>query len=182
MKQIIEYSWKAIKEECEKFQEKDCNIKFNDDRFSEYDKNFREQYKSIMERFMKETRELDSHKQAAIIVTSVLHSQVIEHSVEEDNISIVPQLIALNVALSYMLDRLNEKLKKKHLKKIEEYKLPVAIACETPYVEIMSRILYYEQNEKDMSFNVLELADRFFLIEYINLLENNIEPCILRED
>lgn len=181
MRKTIDFAWKAMKTECERFQEKDSTIIFDEAKFDVFSELFRKQYKDIMNNFMKDTTELDSHKQAAIITISALRSKAIQHNVEGDNISIVPQLIAINVALSYMNDRLNELLSKKKLKEIEQYRLPVAIACDTPYIEIMSRILYYEQVCENMDFNVLELADRYFLLEYINLLEHKIEPFILKE-
>lgn len=182
MRKTIDFVWKAIEKECKKFQKKDSTITFNKDCCKKFDDIFRNYYNDIMARFMKETKELDAHKQAAIIILSCLESSAITHNAEKGSISIAPELIAINVGLSYMNDRLNEKLVKKKLKKIKNYSLPIAIACNTPYIEIMSRLLYYEQNEDDMRFNVLELSDRLFLIEYITLLENGINPCDLKEN
>ena len=83
--------------------------------------------------------------------------------------------------MSYMNDRLNELLKKKRIeRRIPQYSLPLAISCETPYMEIICRLLYYNKNEEDMCFNVLELSDRYFLLEYINLIQNGIEPYLLK--
>lgn len=181
MRKTIEFAWKSIRQECERFQKDDSSIVFNESQYDTFSSLFREQYNSIMNRFMKETTELDSHKQAAIITISALKAHIVEHEVDEGVISIVPQLIAINVGLSYMNDRLNENLTKKHIKEIAQYTLPIAVACDTPYIEIMSRILYYEQYEADMDFNVMELADRYFLIEYINLMQHRIEPYLLKQ-
>ena len=181
MRKTIEFAWKAIEAECKRFQKNDSSIQFHKEKFDDFDKIFRERYHSIMDRFMKETTELDSHKQAAIITISALEAEIVQQDVSEGQISIVPQLIAINVGLSYMNDRLNDVLSKKRLGRIGRYILPVAIACDTPYIEIMSRILYYEQTQEDMSFNVLELADRFFLLEYINLMDKGIEPYALKD-
>lgn len=181
MRNTIEFVWKAIKSECEKFQNEDPTIKFNDQKHDAFKNLFTDYYDNIMDRFMRDTTELDSHKQAAIITISCLESNIVEHKVESDQISIVPQLIAINVGLSYMNDRLNEVLSKKHIRQIDQYDLPIAIACDTPYIEIMSRMLYYEQHEEDISFNILELADRYFLLEYINLIQQGIEPDLLKQ-
>lgn len=180
MKETINLVCKAVEQECKRFQRQDSSIIFNKENFQIFSDLFKRHYDDIMNRFMRDTRVLDAHKQAAIIIISILESKVVEHR-PEGKISIVAELIAINVALSYMIERLNEKLSKKHITKIEKYSLPIAIACDTPYIEIMSRILYYEQTEADMSFNILELSDRLFLIEYMNLLENGINPYELRE-
>lgn len=180
MKKTIEFAWEALREECKRFQSEDSAIKFHEERFEEFDGLFRKKYDDIMDRFMRDTTELDSHKQAAIITISALEAQAITHETESGAISIVPQLVALSVGLSYMNDRLNEVLAKKHIERIDKYMLPIATACDTPYIEIMSRLLYYEQNEQDMAFNVLELSDRYFLLEYINLLQHGIEPVMLK--
>lgn len=136
-----------------------------------------------MARFMQtDTGAMDAHKQAAILTISCLEANVIEHRLDDsEKISIVPQSTALNVTLSYMKRCMNDTLKEKGIaKRIDKYYLPVAIACDTPYQEIMCRLLYHEQTEKDMTLNVLELSDRYFLLEYINLLQRGIEPHTLK--
>lgn len=120
---------------------------------------FQEKYNDVMARFMQtDTGALDAHKQAAILTISCLEANVIEHRLDDSKkISIVPQSTALNVALSYMKRCMNDTLKEKGIaKRIDKYYLPVAIACDTPYQEIMCRLLYHEQTEKDMTLNVLE--------------------------
>lgn len=120
---------------------------------------FQEKYNDVMARFMQtDTGALDAHKQAAILTISCLEANVIEHRLDDSKkISIVPQSTALNVALSYMKRCMNDTLKEKGIaKRIDKYYLPVAIACDTPYQEIMFRLLYHEQTEKDMTLNVLE--------------------------
>lgn len=180
---IIESSWKIIEEEYEKCHQKYSELIFHSEKFDEFKQLFINQYNDIMKRFMKEdTTALDPHKQAAILTISCLKANIIEHKLEDsDKISIIPQMIAVNIGLSYMKDSMNKILKeKKSKKKIKQYYLPIAIACETPYSEIICRILYHEQNEPDMSFNILELSDRYFLLEYINLLQRGIEPHLLK--
>lgn len=181
MKEIIEYTWEQFKEQCEDFKKNEKNLVFHDENYNVYDELFRNKYQDVLKRFMKETTELDSHKQAALITICCLEADVITHEVDEGNISIIPEIIAVNVGMSYMNDRLNELLKKKRIeKRIPQYILPLAISCETPYMEIICRLLYYNKNEKDMCFNVLELSDRYFLLEYINLIQNGIEPYLLK--
>lgn len=181
MKEIIDYTWQQFKEQCEEFKENEPTLVFHTEKYDEYGALFRKKYDDILKRFMKQTTELDSHKQAAIITICCLEADVITHEVDEGSISIIPEIIAVNVGLSYMNDRLNELLKKKRIgKSIPQYILPLAISCETPYMEIICRLLYYNKNEEDMCFNVLELSDRYFLLEYINLIQNGIEPYLLK--
>lgn len=183
MENTIKYAWEAIEKECGRLAKKDPTLSFDAGKYNNFEKFFRTHYDSIMERFMRDTSELDSHKQAAIITVSCLESGAVAvEKTDEDMINIGPQIIALTVGLSYMNDRLNELLARKHLNyKIDAYTFPVAIACDTPYMEIMSRILYYEETEPDMQYNIMELSDRFFLLEYINLLQHGIEPMLLKD-
>lgn len=172
----------AIEKECEKLQKKDPSISFNSKNSEKFIQIFKDHYAEIINRFMKDTEELDSHKQAAIIVISCLESELIKADAPEGKINIAPQFVAVAVAISYMNDILQRKLEEKKIKlKTPDYIIPTSISCDTPYLEVVCRILYYEQNEKDMNFNVLELADRFFLMEYINLIQHGIEPVLLKE-
>ena len=181
MKEIIEYTWQQFKEQYEDFKKNEQNLVFHDENYDVYDELFRNKYQDILNRFMRETTELDSHKQAALITICCLEADVITHKVAEGTISIIPEIIAVNVGMSYMNDRLNELLNKKRIeRRIPQYSLPLAISCETPYMEIICRLLYYNKNEEDMCFNVLELSDRYFLLEYINLIQNGIEPYLLK--
>lgn len=183
-KSILLYAWVEIENAYKQYHEKYPTLEFRYDKFDDFSNLFITKYEDIMDRFMKEdTEALDAHKQAALLTVCCLELKIVEHKIDDpEKISIIPQLIAINVGLSYMLDCLNAKLFENGIiKKIEEYYFPVAIACETPYMEIMCRILYHEQTEQDMSFNVLELADRYFLLEYITLLQRRIEPALLKD-
>lgn len=183
-KSILAAAWLEIENAYKQYRDKYPTLRFNDDKFDDFSNLFNAKYNDIMHRFMKEdTKELDPHKQAALLTICCLKTNAIEHNVNNsEEISILPQLIAINVGLDYMKKCLNTRLWQNGiLKKIDEYYFPIAIACETPYIEIMCRILYHEQNEPDMSFNVLEWADRYFLLEYITLLQRRIEPTLLKD-
>lgn len=180
---IVDEAWSAITEMYEMYKISYPLLVFHNDKKKDFDKLFKAEYKNIMDRFMtEETDKLDSHKQAALLIICFLKLRIIEHSLDnKDEISIVPQLIAVNTGLSYMLTCLNDRLKEKNIKKkIERYYMPIATACDTPYPEILCRILYQEQHEPDMDFNILELSDRLFLLEYINLLQYGIEAQSLK--
>lgn len=181
---ILAAAWLEIENACKQYHEQYPSLKFNGDKYDDFRNLFQTKYDDIMGRFMKEsTKELDPHKQAALLTICCLETNVIEHEVDESKeMSILPQLIAIEVGLDYMKKCLNTRLWQNGiLIKIEDYYFPVAIACETPYIEIMCRILYYEQTEPDMSLSVLEWADRYFLLEYITLLQRRIEPALLKD-
>ena len=191
---LMDAAWVALKEQTKFFEGKYEGISFVDTK----KERFCEEYKNIYEEFKKnymgqtsseERNELDPHKQAAILVISSLKVGAVQHKVNEGEISILPQLVAINVALSFMNDELNKRLEEKNIcVTIKQYKLPIAIACDTPYAEVMARILYREQYNDEIkdivkaNFNLLELAENFYLLEYINLLQYGIEPELLRDE
>ncbi len=182
MDMLMDKVWETVKNLYDSYK-KDDNVKFDSAKKECFKQTFENHYNDIIKRFMNESTEvLDSHKQAAILTISLLESEAISCRCKENEINIAPYIIAIDLGLSYMNECLQSCLKKKNIAyKDIHYILPQAIACDTPYIEIMSRLLYYEQTEKDMSFNILELADRYFLLEYITLLRYDIEPEILKD-
>lgn len=180
---IVESAWKVIEKGYLKYYKQYPELIFHEEKKEDFEKAFQKRYEDVMLRFMQEgTGALDSHKQAAIITIVCLETNIIEHKLSDiETLSIIPQVIAVNAGLSYMRECMNDTLKEKGInKRIDKYYFPVAIACDTPYQEIICRLLYHEQTEPDMSFNVLELSDRYFLLEYINLLQRGIEPHTLK--
>lgn len=177
----------AIKERVSEISKSDDSLIYHAERESVYQKLFMEHYQTIMDNFMINTESLDWHKQAAIITITTLESEIVttkDSANENTEINILPEIVAIDVALSYMNDCLNVKIANKGIgKPLKKYYLPVAFSCNTKYVEILCRMLYYEKNGiAGMSFNVLELSDRYFLMEYINLIQNGIEPMFLKEE
>lgn len=181
MEKTIKYALEAIESACEMFHEKDDTVAFVRENEKNFSEEFKKNYAHIMNQYMKDTKELDSHKQAAIIVISAMKSGLVTAGYPDDKITLAPELILVKVALSYMNDILNQKLKQSSRFKINKFSLPLPLSCDTPYIEVMCRLLYYEQIGKE-HFNILELSDRFFLLEYINLLQNGIEPSLLKEE
>lgn len=184
---LIDNAWNTITEAYEIYKKKCPELIFHNDKKEKFDSCYKEMYSDVKKRFMtNDTDVLDSHKQAALLTICCLKLNIIEYSAlpqnNSDELHIIPQIIAINVGLSYMLQCLNDSLRVKKIdKQIQKYYFPVALACNTPYEKIVCRILYFEQHESDMNLNVLDLADRYFLIEYINLLQHGIEPCMLKE-
>lgn len=193
MEAVIGKVWDALKLTCEQIDGK-FGVSFHEENYSKFAEFFEKYYNLLLDQFMtNHTTELDEHKQAAVIVISAIESNAIQQSTVEDNITLAPYAVALNVGLSFLLDRINEKIQKRlgmnEKKTINEFYLPYPLACDTPYFESLCRILYFENGgtEKEgidypMKFNIVEWADRFFLLEFILLQQNKINPWQLREE
>lgn len=188
MKAVIDQVWDALRRTCEQIGEK-SGVMFCTENYGQFKSNFEKYYKLFLDDFMTEkTTELDEHKQAAVIIASAIEANVIHQEPRKGMIALAPYAVPLNVSLYFLLDRINEKLKKVGEKEISEFFLPFPLACDTPYFESLCRILYLENGGAEeervaypMSFSLVEWADRFFLLEYILLQQNSINPAQLRE-
>ncbi len=184
--QTAENFWSALENAYTIWSRKDDGntLSFHPERKAEFLELFDGYYETIKGQFMTlATKGLDAHKQAAIMVISVLEANIFEQSKMEGKVSLGVQAIVLDVALSYLEKSINGKLKEIGIHAIR-LELPMALACETSYFNILRRILYYENNENgsyEMKYNIIEWADRFFLLEYIVLLKNGIDPQIVKD-
>ncbi len=182
MTPLIENIWDLVKEIAEKYTQNDPNFIFRQNRYGDFKQSFEDNYNKIKKEYMLPSVEnLDRHKVASIIIVSLLEIKAISYKdLEKDNIFIGAELIALKVALAYLIAKLNEKLEEKNVnKKITEFIFPKAQSCETSYIEIMCRNLYYAK--RDYELNPLDLAERLFLIEYIALTKAGINPDVLKD-
>lgn len=187
----LEKLWKALNESYDIWRKKENgdSLIFFAERKKDFINKFIEYYDYIKTHYMtSETKALDTHKQISIMVISALETRIFEQNCEEDKIPLGPQAVVLDVALSFLLSSINSKLKDIKLQPIR-LRLPVALACETSYFDILRRMLYYEYSTvegwKEEGYkkivNILEWSDRFFLLEYIILLENGIDPRLVKD-
>lgn len=184
MTPLIDDVWKLLTVECQKYSQENPNFKFDASKKEDFKEYFIAQYKSIKRKYMHPSvKYLDRHKVASLITISILETNVISYdndNLDEDYIFIGAELISLKVGLAYMIAKLNEKLLSRGVdKKIEKVIFPNAQSCQTPYIEIICRNLFYAK--RDFVFNPLDLADRLFLVEYITLSSQNITPDILKD-
>ncbi|MBD5554753.1 MAG: hypothetical protein HDQ95_05225 [Roseburia sp.] len=174
-----------FEESSQDMQSNDSRIQFHPERETIFSDEFEKSYKYILNQFMIKDYEkegtLDHHKIAALIVICGIKSKFVSmNPVPEDTVFLGNESIALSVALSFMQSILNDKLQAARVnKRIEKYAFPKAWICRTQYYDIMVRNLYYAQEHWEL--NPLELAEKFFLIEYITLEKNGIDPNILCE-
>lgn len=179
-----ELAWRAIEGYYKNNRNGHCKeIKFNRTVKDSFIKMYKDNYDAILETYMDESVEaLDRHKQSAILIHCTIACKIFTPSrpLNEDEIFIGAQQIALMLGLSYMRDCLNDILQKNGMKTVDHYKFPVAFSCSTEYFDILTRDLYL-QSHKDNSVYILFLAHVLFFIEYITLKDHGIDDSVLRE-
>lgn len=180
MKPTIKNAWDLLKIA---YLNKEDNFNFDENLFEECYKHFKYWHKLIQKEFMKDPKkELDRHKIAAILTISIIQTRAITYNkqIQDDKIFIGGQLLAITCGLSYMQDQLNQLLTEHGYKTIDKYDLPSPFSCDTNYLEVLARNLYYQEFAEDSSgeklwrLNPLSLANDYYLIEYITLLTRGI--------
>ena len=141
-------------------------------------------YEEIREKHMKTKNDyLDRHKVAAITIASIIHAGLIRNTVNNptpNEVWVGLQYFALEIGLSYMLKRTNELLAEKGSpKQIITYHMPMSFSNDRAYIKTFSLLLYRMSPTEPEA--ILDLADRLFLVEYITLLYEGIDPLILKE-
>lgn len=181
MTPLIDSIWEKLTASSVVYGEENPHFAFQDDKKELFAQKMKSNYRKVKDEYMTTSVEnLDRHKVAAIIVISALEAEVIGYKdLDNDYVFIGAELIALNVGLSYMIDRLNERLDERQVgKRIQRFVFPDAQSCSTPCAEIICRNLYYAK--RDYGLNPIDLAERFFLLEYITLMKEGIDPNILK--
>lgn len=182
MTPLIENVWDLLRDEYDKYNQKNPNFKFDQTKKEDFERVFFDKYNFVKTKYMDSSVEdLDRHKVAALIIVSLLEINAFSYEgLDDDCIFIGAELLSLKAGFAYMVEKLNEKLSQKGChKKIEKINFPNAQSCETSYMDIMCRNLYYAKEEGKL--NPLDLADRLFLVEYIALLKEEIDPDILKD-
>lgn len=184
MKEIIDSTWDLLGVAVAQAKEKDENIIRNDASKDIYDKTFRLKYNFIKDNFMKESvKYLDRHKVTSIIISSIIEADAVVYkgNIPENNTFFGKYLIAVSVGLSYMQSKLNKLLKEKKQKEISEYYFPSAFSCNTHFFEIFARNLYFTHELTDWKLNLLDMSENLFMIEYMTLEKNGIDPRVLAD-
>ncbi len=164
-------------------------LSFHEEQKDLFGKSFEHYYDMILSECMtSDTKALDIHKQAAISIIAALESGIVTQSCNPNEIAMGPYTVVLNVALSLLFDSIIGKLNKIGQKgAVKSLSMPNPFACETPYFEVLTRLLCYEDStvQKNinypMTYNIFEWAERFFLLEYITYIENDIDPGLMQE-
>ena len=170
-------------------------ILFDKSKKTVFEDTFKDLYNDIKAHYMREDiTQLDHHKQAAILVYSLLKNSVVSSTKsgdiiygnnpreircqnDEKKIFVELERIALKSGLEYMANILNEHLSEIGEEPIGEYKLPTPISCDNDYYIVLIRQLFYDFHYGNISnpeVYILSLANVFYLIEYMNLKDKNI--------
>lgn len=119
---------------------------------------------------------LDRHKIAAILVSEGLKLDIVKHTKgsqphDDNKLFIGKEKLLLACAIHYLSKQINAAISENDngLQGMRMFTLPTAFSCKTPYIDILSRLIHYSQQNGTLS--PLELADRFFLLEYIAIRE-----------
>lgn len=181
MRQLIESVWESIKKAQQLYSEEQ-NIKFDVSEIKKdsFSKNFQNAYDAMKENYMSEdVVALDRHKVAALIICTIIEEKIVTYTnLDKDQIFLGAEMIALSVGLSYMQRSLNDRLQELSInKRITGYHMPTAMACKTDYFDIFARNLYFSKTRYIL--NPLDIADKLFLIEYLTLKNEMIEPNLL---
>lgn len=172
MNETINAYLNVVKSYCNVIAAHEIAISFREDKSKTYLNEVKLEYENYKTKYMGEdVKHLDRHKIAAILVICGIKQGIIESKIKEDsigsgNIDISVQKILLLSAFDYLTEMVNNQIE--GLKKIE-FSLPVPFSCSTNFIDVLSRTLYYAQ--KDDKLNEMELAEKFFLLEYISILQ-----------
>ncbi len=179
MDNTIKSYFNVVEQYCEALNSSGLNIIFYSEKKDEYIKSVNDKYLDYKSKYLKDEVEyLDRHKMAAILVVCGIECKIIDSGeigkeIEDDKIDICIQKILLLAAFDYLLEIMNLKIEQQNddsIKKIDSISFPSAFTCPTPFIDILSRTLYYA--EKNYKLNEMELAEKLFLLEYISILKD----------
>ena len=185
VQQVIESLQNIIWDLTLKFLEqlqKDQNIIVNDagECKEQFKQHFNKTYHSILDKNMKDdVIALDRHKVAAITAIAISKSSPILNTENFQGRAVWNESLAINVALAYMMCCLNEILRESGKLEIEKYIMPDTWSCDTNYAMVLVRDLSYAK--EDNNYNALTLANNFFLLEHLTLIEKGMDVSILKE-
>lgn len=180
LNQMADDFWDLVQKGAKIYGRADSSVKVHKKKDA-FKKTYVDLYKEISAKYMKNFKEpLDRHKVAAILIISVIKADIL--SVKENTERFTGNYaLAVEVGLNYMMDELNRRLQKKGQRTLESYNFPTPWTCDTPYYRIFYRNLYYADKNEKWGLNPLDIAEKLFLLEYITLLKNDIDPEILQE-
>ncbi|MCR2048367.1 hypothetical protein NSB25_13820 [Acetatifactor muris] len=183
MTPLINEMWDIVKIGAETMCAEDSNILFEESKKQAFEASCRKIYDDLLEYMEDKEKPLDRHKMTAIFMISVIRAEVLEGA-REDVVFVGNYVLAAEVGFSYLRKALNEKLGEKlkdKMKPIKEFYFPQANSCPTDYFRIFYRNLYFANTNPEWNLNPLDIAERLFLLEYLTLEHNGIQPNVLKE-
>lgn len=184
MNNIKSAIWKLVEQEAKAIEEEyPESFKFNKNSEYIFNEKFDEYLEEIKSKFMQnDVVDLDSHKIAAIIICSIIEANVIKVTYsynEKDLLFDGNEKIAVKIGLSYMRSVLKQLLQGTSEEgKFDDYVFPRAMMCDTDYMNIITRNLYYAKTY--FVLNPIDIANTLFLLENITLLNLGIDFNVVR--
>lgn len=177
--------WQHVENEMKDITKKFPNMfEYNENGKSIFSKNFDKYFNDIKDKVMRtEVKGLDSHKIAAVIICSIIKADALSvaaYDYEADKIFDGNEKVAVKVGLGYMAAALKKILEGTAEEgKFTEYIMPQALMCDTKYMTIICRNLYYAKTYYEL--NPIDLANTLFLFEQFTLLQKGVDSEILRK-
>lgn len=176
MKSTTMAFWKLISEWCNVLSEGENSLIIDSSVQKEYIAKCDEAYDYCKSHNMKKgVQHLDRHKIASILVLEGFKLDVVKrkdgkNADNEKQIFIGQEKVLFACAINYLAQQINLAIKKSQndIKPMRNFPLPQAFSCNTGYDDITCRLLHYGKENGTLS--VLDLADKFFLLEYIAII------------
>jgi len=177
MKTTTKAFWSAVSQQCGQLSTETDHIYIDASLKDGYIVACDVEYKKCKDENMnKSVQNLDRHKVAAILVIQGLTLDIVKRkdgneADTEEKIFIGKEKAILSCAISYLAQQINIIIRNsgRSFDLINRFILPTAFSCQTDYIDIMCRLLHY--GKKQSTLSVLDLADHFFLLEYIAIAE-----------
>ena len=187
MRELAKAFWNALNDTVKYHSNKDKYLHFDESRRDFFLDESEKLYNTIKDHYMDNSKVtvLDRHKVAAVCIIESIKSNAVQYrgNIDEDHRFLGPQMFATEVAFAWMLGQLNECLKKAGLAiQLKTLYMPEAFVCDTPYFEIFSRNLFFSPDFCNGGYNPLDIAEKLYLLEYITLLKNNVDPTMLHNN
>lgn len=181
---LVDSMWDLISDGAELIVAESEGIEFSKEK-ARFRENFLALYDKISQNYMQHPESpLDRHKIAAIIMVSVIKSELLKQVKSEEQEGkryLGDYILAVDCGLEYMLYEINRRLESEGVETLNGFCFPEATACRTSYYNIFFRNLYYANTAEEWHLNPLDIAERLFLLEYITLKEKNIDTNIFKE-
>ena len=177
MKATTNVFWNAVSRKCKELSTQDDVLLLDESLKDAYLESCDAAYKKCKEENMHEGVEnLDRHKVVAILVIQGLALDIVKRKGINDvdtekDIFIGKEKALLICAISYIAQQINKAIDESHeaIDTMSRFILPKAFSCKTNYIDIMCRLLHY--GKQGHTLTILDLADHFFLLEYIAISE-----------
>lgn len=174
MKETRVAIWNAIIEKSSKMMESDKSLVMYKDSETLFHENFNYYHSLIVDKFMKlKDGNLDRHKVAAVIICSILKTNILGIACSKDypqemtdTIFLANEKLAFDIALSYMYQMLVIEYQKGRIpydKVFSDYIFPIPLSCDRMYTEVICRDLYF--SKKYFELDPLSIANFLFLLE-----------------